>query len=573
MYALTHNETLNNNIKEVYEILIFILKNAHKVIFTDAFITEQAFILASIRKQGTNLYINNTYQKFKDVEAIYLKNENEYFEQLLSDMNGNKYFMCLSDTIEGAERIYNYLYSTASDKQKQILKLWTSETDELIKDTNFKIGWHITSPKIIASVDKNDKKNKTNHYIYIKGNSINPELIYQQTARNRNIEKLFYYSEATTHLNKFNSINDIEDNIKTFKLIDEKVNKVCMINDEEDNKVINMNTFYKLYVRNEYKLDTFNTNKLLHYNDILKAKGFKLSSIGEHKKRDDRKKVKKELLDIKLEKVENFIDEVKNDDENIFDDKNKKYNSVIELLNLSDHKLFKDEYIKLFGEDVIIKKYKCVQRTILDEYQNYLSDKYILSSFFKFLILFKTDEYIQQKLNNLSKTSYYLKYLDGIYNKVFHIRKFEKLCKISPFEVENKVEFIKTKTDITDEEWDKMKVIFRNTKTKPENKFDAVKLYKLLLNNICGEINIFSKGVKINKNNIQFYNYSIEKEIVNKLFVLALQNEQNYKNMNLELLKTFKVNTELFEKDDDIYNGENEEQFIKTYLFGTIKNK
>ena len=133
----------------------------------------------------------------------------------------------------------------------------------------------------------------------------------------------------------------------------------------------------------------------------------------------------------------------------------------------------------------------------------------------------------------------------------------------------NNVEFIKINTDITDDEWNIIKGIFRSTKQKPVNKFEGIKLYKLLLNNICGEIDIFNKGQNTTNNNIKFYKYTLNTEVINKLFVLITQNTKNLININNELLTKFKINIDTINDND---NDDEEENFINGYLFGKKKN-
>ena len=44
--------------------------------------------------------------------------------------------------------------------------------------------------------------------------------------------------------------------------------------DEEDNIKMSNNTFFNLFCYNEYVKDTYNTNKISHFEEILKQKKF-----------------------------------------------------------------------------------------------------------------------------------------------------------------------------------------------------------------------------------------------------------------------------------------------------------
>lgn len=58
------------------------------------------------------------------------------------------------------------------------------------------------------------------------------------------------------------------------------MNNVCRQFDNNDNTYIIENTFFNLFCYNEYVNDIYNTNKKIHYEQLLTNKGFILSSEG-----------------------------------------------------------------------------------------------------------------------------------------------------------------------------------------------------------------------------------------------------------------------------------------------------
>ena len=58
---LTHNDTLDNVLKHVYRTLIRFIKNAKKVIVSDALITDAVFELLKHLSDDTKIYVKNKF--------------------------------------------------------------------------------------------------------------------------------------------------------------------------------------------------------------------------------------------------------------------------------------------------------------------------------------------------------------------------------------------------------------------------------------------------------------------------------------------------------------------------------
>jgi hypothetical protein len=77
---LTHNKTLDTNIRQIFNLLMRIIKNAHKVIVSDNLITDSVFELLKCR--GDYKFIVNEYKKFQDVEAVRIRDQPLFLDML-----------------------------------------------------------------------------------------------------------------------------------------------------------------------------------------------------------------------------------------------------------------------------------------------------------------------------------------------------------------------------------------------------------------------------------------------------------------------------------------------------------
>jgi hypothetical protein len=81
--SLTHNDTLVNDVRTIFLALAKIIKCAHKVIFSDALINDAIMHLVNWRIDKV-FFVRNNFKKYKDIEAVNLKNEDEFLEKLLT---------------------------------------------------------------------------------------------------------------------------------------------------------------------------------------------------------------------------------------------------------------------------------------------------------------------------------------------------------------------------------------------------------------------------------------------------------------------------------------------------------
>jgi hypothetical protein len=493
--GLTHNDNLNNYIKTTYELLIKLLKKAHKIIATDATIMDNVFDFFKFRDNDKKIYINNEFQKYKSIEAIRVKDENLFLKKIKDHIEQNKYFLFGCDSCETITKIYLKFEKDYPDKVKNMI-LITSDQKFDIKDANddFLNKWVFYSPSIVTGVDFS-VKTKQDQFIYIKGNSISPVSIYQQSTRNRNIDKLYYYVESKNIKDKYNSLDEVKSNYKKLIEINKNINDVCKQFDENEDVYINENMYFNLFCYNEYIFDVYNTNKRLHYEHILKNKGFILKSEGETVKISA--KTKKNMND--LYKEQDLVSEYLKDTS---EDKRKKtkYQELISLINI----------FKLENDKSILK------------YKSILNDKFERQHFFNFIKLFHNDTG-EKKVN---KHSFEIKNIMHIDEKIKVIKKLYsdhniKYLSLDEFQTVKKI-------NITDENFLYIKKLFRSEKEKPTDSTGLKYLIVGALKNLIGKLKIINMVQDKLKNNVSVYNYSFDDEKIkfyNELFKKIKKNE------------------------------------------------
>ena len=192
---LTHNKTLNTNIRQIFNLLMRIIKNAQKVIVSDNLITDNVFELLKCR--GDYKFIVNEYKKFQDVEAVRIRDQPLFLDMLKEHISNNNYFLFGCDSCTIVEMLYNDCIKdvTEQDKDKFIIISVNNKLEIKNASEQFKNKFVFYSPSITTGVDFSIE-DKRDVFIYIHGQSINHTDSFQQTTRCRNINKLFYYSET-----------------------------------------------------------------------------------------------------------------------------------------------------------------------------------------------------------------------------------------------------------------------------------------------------------------------------------------------------------------------------------------
>jgi hypothetical protein len=474
--TLTHNDLLIPNIKIVYEIFIKFIKYSHKIIVSDATIQQNVFdLLLKYRNDNDSKHIINEYKKHQKINAIRVLDEELFLNKIFERIKNDKYFLFGCDSCTIVTKFYNLCIDKYKDKKDNFI-LITADSKFILTDasTQFKNKWVFYSPSISSGVDFSINE-KQDHFIYAKGDSINPTTIYQQSTRNRNIDKLYYYFEPKQQ----NFIFDTLDNTKKYysQLINtnDVLNNVCRQLNEDDETYIIENKFFELFCYNEYIKDLYNTNKRIHYEQILKNRGFILSIEGEEKKLSTKTKKGIKNVMLELNEIEQYLkDEQENKD---FDYKYEKLRILISYFNLKD-----DE---------------------LETYKTFLTKKYEREHYFNFIKLIKSDEKKMLEKKYSEENSYEIKQFDTIENKINIIKTIYSKHKIKYLSLDtfDKLE----KINITNEEYKIIKHVFRSKKEKPTNGKDLQKMMLGMVRNIIGYLDIIKTMRTMNAQKKYFY--------------------------------------------------------------------
>jgi hypothetical protein len=113
---LTHNKTLDTNIRQIFNLLMRIIKYAHKVIVSDNLITDNVFELLKCR--GDYKFIVNEYKMFQDVEAIRIRDQPLFLDMLKDHIATKNYFLFGCDSCSIVEMLYNDCIKDVKEEDK-----------------------------------------------------------------------------------------------------------------------------------------------------------------------------------------------------------------------------------------------------------------------------------------------------------------------------------------------------------------------------------------------------------------------------------------------------------------------
>jgi hypothetical protein len=528
----THNEQLNKNMKQIYLLLIYILKNCHKIVVSDAIISDNVInLLKSICKENdletNSIFINNSFKKYNDIPAIKINDENEFIEIIKERISNNEYFMFLSDSATIIKKLYNECFIK---NKKDYFFIYTDEDKtDIITDASKQLlnKFVFASPSIERGLDFSiDIAQYV--FIYITGRSINSQGIFQQTTRTRNIKTLYYYGETKNNRAKYDSVAEVinlyQNNIQQNKIL----NNLCLTISEDDSMKIINNTFFKLFCYNEYKNDTLDTNIVAHYEQQLIDNGFVLTSKGESKK-----------LDILIKQSIN--DKITTINEQLFN----------EFINNPDSR-DKHNYDKL-NERIKLLRLPINDPDILVQYKKQITDPYSLLKHYNIMRLFRDDKYIDNKLTQVINNNFECKVLNNIYNKIKLIKTIQAKYDINDFNIKNNYE----NNLLTNNEYMLIKNTFRMSRSIPTNNGELILMYVTMIKNICGPEIIQTKRVQVNNERIIVYKYNEEHlDFHNKLasyystkniILDPFDDSDKLKNRPKIILKSNKVNIDIDE--------------------------
>ena len=495
---ITHNSTLDKNIKVVYNMLTSIVKNAHKVIVGDAIILDNVFefLKYRIKAEGKQtLFITNNYNKFQGVPAVRVRDERLMLNKLMQQCQEKKPFLFGCDSATTATEWYNKCKSAVPTEEREVeypkFILLTAETNITIIDAEkqFKNKYVFYSPKITYGVDFSIDTPE-DVFVYMKGDTIMPSGTFQQTTRCRNIQTLYYYSECKEHDAKYTDLEDVKEtlrkNIAYFQNSNKHLYNVSTTYDEDDEKYkVIENSFFNLFSFSEYMIDLYKTNMTKHYQDLLIMNGFVMSEEGNIEKLDKEEKhdLKELTKEIQEELFKEFLaTEFKG---------HEKYDSFNKHI----------EFLQIPNDNATLEKYK-----------NEIMDKYVLQDHLNIIRLLKTDNYIHNKLIAAKESSYDIKNMTMIYSKVKAIRDLERKYKIDPLQVDYTMT---GDINMDDSEYRYIKNVFRITRDKPKTYSELRSIYISMIRNITTGDLLKSERIKTRKEGKRdFMKYNTDDDII-----------------------------------------------------------
>ena len=222
-----------------------------------------------------------------------------------------------------------------------------------------------------------------------------------------------------------------------------------------------------------------------------------------------------------------------------------------------------------------------------DKYKEYLMDNYKLKSFFQVTSLFRTSEYIKNKLEIRQTQTY--KYNQTIYNKITLLEKFEEHYKISRFGIDYNNVILEPHQDENNEYHHPIIMDFQNINVLPEisddykkayllnfsarksekYKYDSIyeiqKVYINMIRHISDNIPIIeNKQKRIKGTTERKYLHNLDVNQIKHIIQLASLNSpglSNYKHEQIEKLTKIKP---IIKESDEL----EEDKILEDYLFG-----
>jgi hypothetical protein len=493
--SLTHNNTLDKNLKGVYIVLMKIINNCKKIIVSDATINNNVFTLLN-KRIDNKIYIINEYKKYSNIAVYKMNDENEFLKEIKRHVKNNDFFLFGCDSKEIITKYYNETKNNDDEK----FKLITSDRKSKIINASeeWKDKFIYYSPSITTGIDYNTETPQ-DVFLYINGKTLTPAISFQQMSRTRNIKDVYIYiSDIDSKNAEYNTIEDTKEHFKNISSYHPNINKMCL-NCVDDEYIFNENAYFNLFTYNEYINDTYNTNKEQHFYNILNENGFIIITQGTQKTLT--KKRKEKMKTTKNTNEDNNINKTINELKQAEEIKNietEQYKRRISVLNIPAE-----------NDELIIK------------YDNLIKDQYLLNDYFNFIKLLKPEKTILKKIADENKTSTYYKTLYTTYYKISLIWQLEKELKIERFNFKKLDEDKPFK--ISDELIKKINISFRCEKTPEQTYNKYIEYYIQKLKNILGKITII-QAVRIQENKKRITKYNIDKDILNfylKLYELT----------------------------------------------------
>jgi hypothetical protein len=468
----THNDTLDSILKDVFVLLSRLVKHAKKVIVSDALINDNTFEFLKNRRPETTIMLSNSFQKFQNVPAVRLRDENVFLQKLVEHCNSDKPFLFGSDSCEVVTRFYHRSLDQVTEPTlKDKFVLVTAETDVRFRDVSedWKGKFVFFSPKVTFGVDFSAEVPQDT-FIYIKGNSITPAGLFQQATRTRNIATLYYHGEVGNGDCLYENLDQVCQNVEHCLSVSKSLASTCTYVDECDQLQFVHNSFFKMFCYTEFVKDIFGSNKVKHFETFLAQNGFSLSTEGTPEKlRREERSMQKELVEAIAE--EHFEEFLKTD--NVFQPKFANLMKNITYLHVdpADHET-------------------------LGKFKSTLVNKYRVQEHDAILRLLKCTEYIDAELARLSAKSMDAKLLTNNFQKAKIIREFNAKFGLNLFNLQ---EASSEEATMDDDFFKLVQHTFSVKRAKPSNFHEIKQLFVSIVRSATTKDLIKSKQGKSKK--------------------------------------------------------------------------
>lgn len=523
LHILT-STTLNNKRADTMAILCHMLKNCKQIIMTDGNISNVVLrFYNDLNRPNGYEFIYNKYKSFDGVKVIF-KNEKSIYNMIETYILINEYCQIATNTKKRADKCLLFLQSlkTKYNKDFKIL-LYTSTDGEKIENVNeeWRNAYIIFSPSIISGLDRTSDTPE-DVICFIDGcETINAEQICQQIARNRNIRNVYICYKHISNTLKYNSIEETEsdyinrvDAFYSCPIFKQLCNRT-LTNHKYEYKI---NDFSKLFIISKYHNNILKSNVLFYVYEILTSYGFIFSNkynvnndTNDIKILEKSKVIKTDENDIlnDNEKYKIYIENIKNDIENIPNKYNNQLNRRLELINIFKPRTAAEKEIYL---------------NILNKYENILSCPHSFDLHLTFKHFIKKYDVLRAQFQNNHEKDFNELTISHKIPKLLNIMSIMKTffndINIYDFSYNEADEKYNEKINMSPASYNYIKEIIRTKKDPPRNKRELLKVLYLCYKSLLGD-DIFItdrhqkriNGIRTNHNIITFNNEYLKHNI------------------------------------------------------------
>jgi len=255
--------TMKDKRVDCLEIFLKIFQEAKQIIAVDADISDLSinFIKYILSEEYNFKYIQNKYNHNQN------RKSQQYmtFQPMMNKIYDSEAFMVCCDSKARAIEIQQKYIK--KHPEKEVLLIVADNMKEVEFEKLDKYPRIIFSPKVIYGLDSNYEGGR-DVFCYYEGNTISPSNMVQQVNRERNIKTLYYYfSQNDFSTQKFKTEKELE-----LKIYENNKEALSVMKCDYQEWVSDM--YLKLLKTHYYKQDCFNTNKKIHFQQIIYSRGF-----------------------------------------------------------------------------------------------------------------------------------------------------------------------------------------------------------------------------------------------------------------------------------------------------------